>query len=558
MRFRPPARLAFALVAAVTFAFGPIVGPAAAQNDADGSVSIELNQRELTFHILNRLAFGPKPGQVEEVLKKGWMNWVLQQLEPEKIDDSRLDKILKDRFPSLYMSMSQALAEYRPQYRNKPPTRAEQIQRNRLRAKIRRELTQSVLVRAVYSERQLNEVLVEFWRNHFSIDHQKDQCQYLANHYEQNVIRKHVLGRFEDMLMASAKHPAMLIYLDNARSQRPLSEKEKEDMVKLKAKAAKGGRKAKRAQGELRKLTRQRGLNENYARELFELHTLGVDRYYTQRDVVECARALTGWSVTYGQNANFGFTFRANVHDDGPKRVLGWRFSGKEGVQAGETIIKRLASHPGTAEFISFKLCRYLVNDRPSEELVERVAKTFRETKGDLKKVYMAIIFSPEFRSRLNYRCKFKTPFEFTVSAIRAVQGQIRNPVGTERMLTKMGQPIYKMDDPTGYYDQAEAWLDPGVLVHRWNFALQLAASRLPGVRMPQSMYTPLLELEPEGIKKQLVKDMLPGALDPNTSKVIDEVIGSTPYSGRRGNAKLPVATKMLGIILGSPNFQQQ
>lgn len=524
--------------------------PAFGQESEDSSVSMQLNPREMTFHILNRLAFGPRPGQVDEVIKIGVMNWVLQQLDPAQIDDSACDKLIREHCPSMHMSMSKILETYRPPFENQPPTQAEQRRNNQLRARVQQELTASVLLRAVYSQRQLQEVLVEFWRNHFNIDQSKDQCQYITNHFEANAIRPHVFGKFSEMLMATAKHPAMLVYLDNARSQRPLSDDEKEKLEKYQDKLQRKRDKSF-IEGQIAKLSRQRGLNENYARELFELHTLGVDNYYTQTDVIECARALTGWSVTFGQNEDFGFLFRDNVHDDQPKRVLGWSFTGKEGIQAGETIIERLAVHKGTAQFICMKLCRYLVNDRPPKELVDRVAKVFLDTQGDLKQVYMAIIFSNEFRSRFNYRCKFKTPFEFTVSALRATGAELRSPGGTLDNLAEMGQPIFRMDDPTGYYDVAEAWLDPGVLVFRWNFALQLAANRQPGARMPNDVYTPLLRLDGQELKQALIKQVLPAGVDAKFNQIMDRAIDQTPN-------KLQLATKLLGMLLGSPTFQQQ
>ncbi len=528
-----------------------LASPATAQEPkSDGSVSIELEQRELTSHILNRLAFGPRPGQVDEVLAQGWMNWVLEQLEPEKLDDSELDKRLAEHSPSMSMSLGEIMDKYRPAYTNIPPTRAEMMEANRLRAQCQRELTEFVLLRAVYSKRQFLEVMCEFWRNHFNIDHNKDQCQYTANHYEREVIRKHAFGKFGDMLMASAKHPAMLVYLDNARSQRPLSDEEKAKLEKYADKIKRKGE-DKFSENRIQDLTRQRGLNENYARELLELHTLGVDNGYTQKDVTECARALTGWSVTFGRNKDHEFVFHPLVHDADPKTVLGWKFTGADGIAEGETIINRLAAHKGTAQFISFKLCRYLVNDRPPAALVERVAKVFLENEGDLKKVYTAIIFSPEFRSRLNYRCKFKTPFEFTASALRATGAVVRNPGGTERNLELMGQPIYKKDDPTGYYDQAEAWLDPGVLVFRWNFALELAAARQGGVSMPQKFYAPMLKLPRDEMAKALVKQIVPDGLDPKTQAILDDLCSSTPEP-------LAMATKLVGALLGSPAFQQQ
>ncbi len=541
-----PARFVPCLTAwSVFFLLGLMAAPLAAQEkEKQGqSVEMQLSQREICFHILNRLAFGPTPGQVEELLKKGWMKWVVEQMDPEKIDNSEIEEALKP-YPSLSMSLGEVLTTYRPRYENQPPTRAERRERNQLRAKVMRELRESVVVRAVLSKRQFQEVMVNFWRNHLNVDNNKDQVRYLANHYEMHAIRPHVFGKFEDLLMASAKHPAMLVYLDNALSQKPLTEKEKKTLEKYK-------KKKKKKSARIKKLERQRGLNENYARELLELHTLGVDNGYTQRDVIECARALTGWSVSYGKNEDFGFTYRNQQHDDKPKVVMGWRFNGKGGIQEGETIIQRLAHHKQTAKFISFKLCRYLVNDRPSEKLVDQVAQVFYKSKGDLKQVYMAIIMSPEFFSRENFRCKFKTPFEFVASAMRATKARLTTVRPTLHALKSMGQPVYECDDPTGYYDQAEAWLDPGVLVHRWNFALQVASGSFRGVSLPRDYYLPIIRLNPKEMKKKIIHTCLPGGLDNRTDKILNEMVSKS--MDRR-----ETATKLLGIVLGSPTFQQQ
>ncbi|MDP7034521.1 MAG: DUF1800 domain-containing protein [Planctomycetota bacterium] len=520
-----------------------------AQEDETLALPKELSQREVTFHVLNRLAFGPQPGQVDEVLRKGWQLWIMEQLEPDQIDDGKLEAEIRKRFPSMRMSMGEVLQEYRPRYKNRPPSRQEQRLRNQMRGKVRNELRYAVLLRAVKSRRQFQEVMVEFWRNHFNVDQSKDQVSYLANHYEEHVLRKHVFGRFGDMLMASAKHPAMLIYLDNSLSQRPPTKQEQKAMDQAKKKG--------KSSPYLKKLSRQRGLNENYARELFELHTFGVAQEnrsggYTQKDIVELARALTGWTVTYGQNADYGFQFSKKVHDDRPKKIMGRRFSGRDGIREGEVLIQGLANHRNTALFISKKLCKYLVNDRPSEELVQNVAKVFLKSKGDLKKVYSAILFSPDFLKRENFRAKFKTPFEFAVSAMRATGADLVDPKDTDKMLGSMGQKIYQCDDPTGYYDVAEAWLDPGVLVHRWTFALTVAGGRARGVVMPRDYYLPILGLQPKAMKARLIDTILPGGVDLRTDRVLEQAI-QVDAKNRRA-----LASKILGMLLGSPTFQQQ
>ncbi len=498
-----------------------------------------LSDRQVAAHVLSRLAFGPRPGQVDEVLEAGWQTWARQQLAPDQIDDAELDAALAAQFPSLFMGMGEIFANYRPD------ENMERRARERLKAQVRTELNTSVLMRAIDSNRQFNEVIVEFWRNHFNVDHNKDDVAYLANHYEQQVIRQHAFGHFGDMLMASAKHPAMLIYLDNAVSQKPLTDKEESQYVR-----SMGRRSVPLS---LAATARQRGLNENYARELLELHTIGVEHEnrrggYMQQDIVELARVLTGWTVGFwdGQR-EYGFIFRPKVHDNLPKIVRGRRLSPR-GIEEGEAVIRDLAADRRTAAFISQKLCRYLVDDDPPQKLVKRVAGVFRRSRGDLKKVYEAIIFSPEFISPQHHQSKFKTPLEFTVSAIRATGAHVTRYEDLMRGLSRMGQPIYQMDDPTGYLDQSEAWLDPGVLLHRWHFALQLSEGRLDGVRLNEQLAQSLVDMPEDQVKEHMAQQVLPGGMDDQTDRVLTEAMASMGVYRRQ----------VLGFLLGSPAFQQQ
>ena len=519
----------------------------AATSEAISTGPSPLTAREQVVHILNRLAFGPTPGQVDTVLETGWEAWVRTQLLPDDIDDGALDAQLEANFPSLFMSMGDIFDTYQPDYAGEYPTREERRREAKLRQKAQIELRKSVISRAVFSRRQFQEVIVEFWRNHFNVDHNKDEVAYLANHFEQHVIREHAFGRFGDMLMASAKHPAMLIYLDNAVSQKPLSDEEEEE-------AARHVRRRRLPESVLKKLRRQSGLNENYARELMELHTLGVEYEnrkggYSQRDVEELARVLTGWTAGFWNNdEEYGFVFRNEWHDRLPKIVRGRRMGGRGGIAEGEGVIKRLATDRRTAAFISRKLCRYLVNDEPPESLVKRVAGVFRISRGYLPKVYEAIIFSPQFMHRDNYLAKFKTPFEFTISALRATEAQIDRYAHLYAALTDMGQPVYGQEDPTGYLDQAEAWLDPGVLLHRWHFALQLAEGRVEGVRPSQEFIDTLIALPPQEMKQRMVAQLLPAGIDPHTDAVLDSALESFGLYRRQ----------MLGLLIGTPAFQQQ
>lgn len=507
-----------------------------------------LTEREIAVHVLNRLSFGASPGQVEAVMEMGWESWVEQQLHPETIPNDRVESYLAAEHQWTTMSMGDIFRTYRPAYTTNPPTQEEEDLRNRNSERIRRELQEATLYRAVYSERQFEEVIVEFWRNHFNIDQQKDDVGYLANHYEEQVIRRFAFGKFEHMLLASSRHPAMLIYLDNIVSQKPLTEREQRLLERFEARD--------NVPRSIRALGRQRGLNENYARELMELHTLGVDREYTQRDVTEMARVLTGWTARwedgsgYGENPDrqgnlpeYGFYFREDVHDTNNKRVLGTLLRGG-GEDQGITVIRALARHDYTADHISRKLCRYLINDEPSEALVAEVARVFDRSGGDLRQVYEAIILSDDFLFRQNYQVKFKTPFEYVVSALRASGARVENWGETRRAIELLGQPIYRCEDPTGYEDTAEAWLDPGVLVYRWSYALRLSRNQVEGIRVGESV---LANLPRDEMKDKLVQRVLPGGVSDRTDDVLDRYL--------QGNRS---AADLLGLLLGSPDFQQQ
>jgi uncharacterized protein (DUF1800 family) len=501
-----------------------------------------LNDHEIAVHLLNRMAFGGTPGQVEEILEKGWKNWIEEQLYPQKINESEFDKKMEEMAPSLQMTMGKIFEKYRPSLKKLGGiTEEERREHELLKRKIRFELKNVVLLRAVYSRKQFQEVMVEFWRNHFNVDQNKDDVEYLASHYEVNVLRKHVFGKFEEMLMASAKHPAMLIYLDNILSRQPLSKSEEKTLKRHEAKG--------KSTVFTELLKHQRGLNENYARELMELHTLGVDNYYRQKDVIELARILTGWSAGGSESLDrefkeYDFQFRDNLHDTRSKIFLGKTYSEREGLKEGELAILTLARHPGTAQFIAWKLCKYLVQDQPSDKLVRDIAKIFHKTQGDLRETYRAILFHPEFLARPNFKCKFKTPLEFTVSVLRATEAKISQTEPTLRALKLMGQAIYECDDPTGYYDQAEAWLDPGVLLHRWEYAQRLIRGHIPGVEIPQNFYATLQQSDAKEKTPHLISLLLSGIIDEETQYAL---------KAEKGNW-----TQQAGFLLGSPAFQQQ
>ena len=360
-------------------------------------------------------------------MRLGVDRWIDQQLHPERISDRSFPSIEE---PAL------------PKRRGKPSDEEKRALRREARQSIEALSAQRIL-RAAESERQLNEVMVDFWMNHFNVFAAKGLDRFLIASYERDTIRPHIWGRFEDLLMATAKSPAMLWYLDNARSRRG-------------------------------------AINENYAREIMELHTLGVDGGYTQKDVTELARMLTGWSI----DRQGDFAFRRMLHDGDAKTVLGRRFGAGGGIEEGETMIRLLARHPSTAKFIATKLVQRLVSDTPPPALVDRVAKRFLATNGDLRETVKAVIASPEFWNEKNYRAKMKSPFEYTISAVRAAGATIEDPLPIARELRKIGEPLYYAQPPTGYSDKSETWSSDGALVARLNFVAALAANKMPGVRV--------------------------------------------------------------------------
>ena len=323
---------------------------------------------------------------------------------------------------------------------------------------VARDLSEGKLLRAVYSDRQLDEVLTDFWFNHFNVYLDKGADRYLVTEYERDVIRPHVLGKFEDLLKATAKSPAMLFYLDNWQSVGP---------------NAPQGRGKKGA----------RGLNENYGRELLELHTLGVDGGYTQADVTEAARCFTGWTILQPQRGG-EFVFNRRVHDEGEKTVLGVKIPAGGGISDGEKVLDIVAHHPATARFISRQLAMRFVADEPPASLVDRMAETFRKTDGDLRAVMRTMLESREFFSQGAYRTKLKSPLEVVASAVRSVNGEVDYAFPLANQVAQLGQPLYRKQEPTGYANSSKEWLNSGGLLGRMNFAQQLADNKIAGVKV--------------------------------------------------------------------------
>ncbi len=387
------------------------------------------------LHTFNRLAYGPRPADLETKPEE-LSDYVEQQLEPESIADSEVDSRLQT-FETLTMSGSEVLDKY--------PERRDQ------RA-VLTELTAARLIRALEGRRQLEEVMTDFWFNHFNVFARKGICRILISSYETDAIRPHTLGKFRDLVKATARHPAMLFYLDNWMSVAP------------------GFRSRNR---------RLRGLNENYARELMELHTLGVDGGYTQQDVIAVARAFTGWTIVGPRQPRFVFTSR--MHDEDPKSVLG-RTIDVGGMADGETVIDLLVEHPSTGHFISQKLVRRFVSDDPPPTLVAVVARVYEQTDGDIREMLRTIFRSVEFAASEGQ--KVKTPLEFVISAMRRLGARVANPGPLANVLNRLGQPLYGAIPPTGYSDEAIAWMSPGSLMNRLNFVTQLSVGRMRGVRV--------------------------------------------------------------------------
>jgi uncharacterized protein (DUF1800 family) len=323
---------------------------------------------------------------------------------------------------------------------------------------VARDLTEGKLLRAVYSHRQLDQVLDDFWFNHFNVFLDKGADRYLVTEYERDAIRPRVLGKFRDLLEATAKSPAMLFYLDNWQSVGPNSP-------------------------QLRGRKGSRGLNENYGRELLELHTLGVDGGYTQHDVTEAARCFTGWTIDQPQRGGT-FVFNQRVHDDGEKVVLGLKIPAGGGQSDGEKVLDIVARHPSTAHFISHKLAMRFVADDPPASLVDRMAQTFLKTDGDLREVMRTMLKSKEFWSEGAYRSKMKSPLEMVASAVRALNGDVDYAFPLVNQVAQLGEPLYRKAEPTGYSNSSREWLNSGGLLARMNFALQLADNRVPGVKV--------------------------------------------------------------------------
>jgi len=507
----------------------------------------ELLPDEQVQQVLNRLAFGARPGDAEKVRAMGVDRWIALQLTPDRIDDSAAEQLighyetLNARTSDLvetFRQVQQARRREQMQLRadgdttaSKRDVRREALAQDpQLRDLARRaqrivgDVQSAKLARAVVSERQLDEVMVDFWENHFSVYAGKGQTRLFLASYDRDVIRPYALGKFRDLLGAVAKSPAMLFFLDNWQSAA--------DSTHPTLAAARQQRRAF-ARRPAAAPRRARGLNENYARELMELHTLGVDGGYSQKDVIEVARALTGWTM----NPRDGeFVFRPEMHDAGTKVVLGHTLAAGRGIEDGEDVLDIVARHPSTARFITTKLVRHFVSDSAPPQLVNRCAGIFTKTAGDIRETMRCIVTSPEFFSRAAYRAKVKTPFEVVASALRAMNAQPDTTPRTAQLVARLGQPIFGRQTPDGWPDRGDAWMNTGAILNRINFGLAVAAGRVPGASLADWPSAASLR----GVSRQeqvdgVIKAVLGGQSSPETRSIL--LSGENPLLDKLGRA---------------------
>ncbi len=518
--------------------------------------------------LLDRFSFGAKPGQVEAVVNMGLENWLEQQFaanQPNEGLNKRLAafkslSLTNDTIVNTYLNAGQVIRlATRKGIINKDSIKGDQKEyREQVRLimeqegykpilELHRELVNQKVLSAAYSNNQLQEVLTDFWFNHFNVSVTKNQCQQFVYTYERDAIRPNVMGRFKDLLLATAQHPAMLEYLDNASS------------VSIK----------NNPRANMAAPRNARGLNENYAREVMELHTLGVDGGYTQADVTTVAKALTGWSVMEGN-----FIFRPRQHDNGAKTILNKNFPANGGYKEGVDVLTMLAEHPSTAKFICTKLATRFVSDTPSAALIKNMVKTFQSTDGNIKAVLRTMVYDPAFWKKSISHEKVKSPFEMVISAVRATNAQIIQPFQLFNWCTKMGQRFYYYQAPTGFPDRASNWINTGALLNRMNFGLAFASQKIPGVRMnlaalnnyhePESAIDALTVysnlLLPQRDHAANIKRLIPLVNDEGVEEKISKAAtvdkAAEQMTFDKGTKNM--LSQVVGIIIGSPEFQRK
>lgn len=604
-----------------------------------------LTKRQAAAYLLSRLTYGASPGQVDEVVKMGLENWFNKQMEANLPDDSLNHRL--STYDAINLTNTEVLSKYPPgfvvvQMALKDSVISKdsvgkaidkkaynnQIQDYMVKKGLKSDqelykqfISQNIL-RAAYTNNQVQEVLTDFWFNHFNVSFTKGECAQFIPGYERDVIRPNVSGNFDQLLLASAKSPAMLYFLDNFTSQGA-------------AVPAGGGAMNMMMMGEAAQKTKPQpvvpvknipGLNENYAREVMELHTLGVDGGYTQSDVTQAARILTGWTIYPISSTGYGsamkglvtkigennlaakgfvrdgdFLFTPNRHDKGEKTVLGKHFAANGGYEEGVELLELLAHHPATAKFISTKLATRFVSDTPPASLVKKMAKTFTSENGNIKQVLITMLSAPEFWDAKVLRQKTKSPFELAISAVRALDADVQQPYQLFNWIARMGQRIYYYQAPTGFPDRGEYWINTGALLNRMNFGLALTSGRIPGVSVnlaalnnqhePESatsalatysklvmpernldpsykMLEPLLNVPDvaDKVNKQVAKmpaaNPNPVTQSSNKFSGMDAISGAEELNDKKKET-IPVVNsnllaQVVGIIIGSPEFQRR
>lgn len=553
-------------------------------------------KEEASAHLLSRFSYGPRPGEVQAVAKMGLETWLEQQLLGDLPDPTLEEKLAQ--LPPAYALDSQGILEHYPRpaqirkmaeergiARDDRPAIQAMLKESGLRPyqELGFTLFAQKLAHARHSENALREVLTDFWFNHFNVSLSHNQARNFLLSYERDAIRPQALSDFRSLLGATAKHPAMLVYLDNANST---ASKDATSTMEARLEAmGSDEERAQRIKQNARK--RKKGLNENYARELLELHTLGVDGGYSQNDVVEVARALTGWTVNrrqiqqvrpgalaVGQFVEGDFRFAAPLHDAGSKTILGRSFPAGGGVEEGERVLDLLAQHPATAQHLANKLALRFISDQPEPQDVKVIAQAFESSKGDIKQTMRALAHSEGFWKKSNRQAKVKSPFEYVISANRALDGDLYPSRQVYGWMAKMGQPLFNYQAPTGFPDQADFWVSSASVLNRLNFALQAATGGVPGFTYPigptittrEALEQILPFQEDLARSEQNVNSMLADSqnlvLDP-----INKFEARPNLGGRYEEQPIPRMrlaptqkdqATMIGLILSTPEFQRR
>jgi uncharacterized protein (DUF1800 family) len=569
----------------------------------------ELSEDEAIMHAMNRLAYGPRPGDVEYVRKLGLEKWIDLQLQPNSIDDSALDARLQ-RYPTITMSSKELLAKFpnadqgakklgitKEQYEEQQKAKQQdalaqvietgnqnldkaQQQLAKLQGpnRILAELSMAKVDRAVYSNRQLEAVMEDFWFNHFNVFANKGDDKWLVTSYVRDTIRPHTLGKFDDLLLATAKSPAMLFFLDNYLSADPAAVARNQQMKAMRQGRFQGGfaggsmptpgtfpgpvasgANTNGAAAAAAKNKKDSGLNENYGREVMELHTVGVDAGYTQQDVIQMAECLTGWTI-HEPRKDPQFFFDEKIHGEGKKVVMGRTFN-YGGEKDGEEALKMLASSQKTANFISSELARHFVSDTPSPALVKRMTQSFESSGGDIRTVLKTMIYSPEFWSKETYRAKVKTPFELVATTARAMNAEVTITLPLSQWVGRMGEPLFLCQPPTGYSDKAETWVNAGALLNRLNFALTFAGDKMNGATVDlKSVLGEEALRDPDAALARSVQIFLDGQIAPITQETLEAHLKDPQILQASLDDQVKEVNQglIVGLVLGTPEFQRR